>query len=138
MLPILESRILELYENRITNEVKKKESDTTYGNSQRDFQKRLSDALYLELKRYGWVLFVANEKKNTRVQWRIDRNGDHTVVFRGGGPTCCLPVEQAIVDLQKKKKLRKIEMRMVTTEYRFKGMFVLRMIFFCYLFLFKL
>ena len=138
MLPILESRILELYEKRVTNEVTKKEADKRYRNAQRDYQKRLSQTLYLELKKYGWVIFVANEEKNTRVLWRLDRNGLWTVVFRGGSPTRCLPVEQAIVDLEKKKKLRKIEMRMVTTEYRFKGMFALRMIFFCYLFLFKL
>ena len=125
MLPILESHILELYEKRVTNEVKKKQADKVYRNTQRDFQKRLSETLYLELKKYGWVIFSANEKQNTRVFWRIDRNGKWTVDFRGGSPTCCLPVQQAIVDLEKKKKLRKIEMRMVTTEYRFKGMFVL-------------
>ena len=136
MLLILESRILELYDQRVDNEKKKKIEDKGWRKWQRGYQKRLLEPLHLYLKKYGWVVFDVNTDKKKCAFMRLDCNAKWTVFFPGGGTSICLPVEQFRVDLKKKKKEKKIEIENVTTFYRFNGMFVLQMIFFCYLFLF--
>ena len=130
MLPILESRILELYDQRVDNEKKKKIEDKNWRKWQRGYQKRLLKPLHLYLKKYGWVVFDVNTDKKKRVFMRLDCNAKWTVFFPGGGTSICLPVEQFRVDLKKKKKEKKIEIEYVPTEYRFSGMFALQMFFF--------
>jgi len=131
VLPILESRILELYDQRVTNEAKKKRDDKRWEKDQRGYQQRLLKSLHLYLKKYGWVKFNVNTDKENRVFMRLDRNAKWTAFFCGGLTSICLPVEQFRVDLKKKKKSKKIEMEYVPTVYRFNGnMFALQMIFF--------
>ena len=130
MLPILESRILELYDQRVTNEAKKIKFDRSWAKQQRGYQKRLLKSLHLYLKKYGWVVFNVNTDKDTRVFMRLDRYAKWTAFFCGGSTSICLSVKQFRVDLEKKKKKKKIEMEYVPTMYRFNGMFVLQMNFF--------
>ena len=131
MLPILESRILELYDQRVTNEAKKKKEDRRWEKQQRGYQQKLLKSLHLYLKKYGWVKFNVNTDKENRVFMRLDRNAKWTAFFCGGSASICLSVEQFRVDLKKKKKSKKIEMEYVPTVYRFNGnMFALQMIFF--------
>jgi len=131
VLPILESRILELYDQRVTNEAKKKRDDKRWEKDQRGYQQRLLKSLHLYLKKYGWVKFNVNTDKENRVFMRLDRNAEWTAFFCGGLTSICLSVEQFRVDLKKKKKSKKIEMEYVPTVYRFNGnMFALQMIFF--------
>ena len=130
MLPILESRILELYDQRVTNEAKKKKEDRRWEKQQRGYQQKLLKSLHLYLKKYGWVKFNVNTDKENRVFMRLDRNAKWTAFFCGGSTSICLSVKQFRVDLEKKKKKKKIEMEYVPTMYRFNGMFVLQMNFF--------
>ena len=130
MLPILESRILELYDQRVDNEKKKKIEDKNWRKWQRGYQKRLLKPLHLYLKKYGWVVFNVNTDKINRVYMRLDRNAKWTAFFCGGSTSLCLEVKQFRVDLKKKKKEKKIEIEYVPTEYRFSGMFALQMFFF--------
>ena len=107
MLPILESRILELYDQRVDNEKKKKIEDKKWEKYQQEFQEELLKPLHLYLKKYGWVVFNVNTDKKKRVFMRLDCNAKWTVFFTGGGTSICLPVEQFRVDLKKKKKEKK-------------------------------
>ena len=136
MLPILESRILELYDQRVDNEKQKKIEDKNWRKWQRGQQKRLLKPLHLYLKTYGWVVFNVNTDKINRVYMRLDRNAKWTAFFCGGSTSLFLEVKQFRVDLAKKKKEKKIEIEYVSTFYRFNGMFVLQMIFFFLLFIF--
>ena len=130
MLPILESRILELYDQRVDNEKKKKIEDKKWEKYQQEFQEELLKPLHLYLKKYGWVVFNVNTDKKKRVFMRLDCNAKWTAFFCGGSTSLCLEVKQFRVDLKKKKKEKKIEIEYVSTFYRFNGMFVLQMIFF--------
>lgn len=130
MLAILESRILKLFDQRVTNETKKKKEDKKWEKYQRDYQKELSKPLHLYLKKYGWVVFDVNTDKKKCAFMRLDCNAKWTVFFTGGSTSICLPVKQFRVDLKKKRKEKKIEIQYVSTFYRFNGMFALQMIFF--------
>ena len=125
MLPILESRILELYDQRVDNEKKKKIEDRKWFKWQRGYQKRLLKPLHLYLKKYGWVVFDVNTDKINRVFMRLDCNAKWTVFFTGGSTSICLSVKQFRVDLKKKKKEKKIEIQYVPKDYRFNGMLAL-------------
>ena len=138
MLPILESRILELYDQRVDNEKQKKIEDKNWRKWQRGQQKRLLKPLHLYLKTYGWVVFNVNTDKINRVYMRLDRNAKWTAFFCGGSTSLFLEVKQFRVDLAKKKKEKKIEIEYVSTFYRFSGMFVLQMIFFFFVIYFCL
>ena len=131
LLSLVGSAIIELWAQRVTNEAKKKKEDKIYMRRQQQLQQLLLEVLYCKVTKYGWVCFEINSEDTTNAFWRIDRRCNWGIHFKGGAATLNLEVVQPIVDLELKKQLNKVEMKLVPTANRFKRMSALQMILFC-------